>query len=127
MYHRTPFGKFAAKVREDRGLLLKDFAERLGVSSSFLSNVEFGRKAIPEGWEDAIREKFALDLPEATQLRKCILRSTDTFRIRVSNEDQRSVLVAFIERQDVVDEKASRVFRRAVGASEAFDDEPQKQ
>jgi len=44
----TEFGKFLRKARIDRGLLLKDMAEGLGVSSAYLSAVETGKKTVSD-------------------------------------------------------------------------------
>lgn len=40
----TPIGKFLRKLRIDTGEILKDMAEKLHVSPSFLSAVENGKK-----------------------------------------------------------------------------------
>ena len=43
----TSIGKFFRKLRIDEGEILKDMAEKLGVSVSFLSAVENGKKRMP--------------------------------------------------------------------------------
>jgi len=44
----TEFGKLLRKARIDRGLLLKEMAEGLGVSSAYLSAVETGKKSVSD-------------------------------------------------------------------------------
>jgi len=44
----TEYGKFLRKLRIDQGQILKTMAEKLGVSSAFLSAVENGKKKIPK-------------------------------------------------------------------------------
>lgn len=44
----TEFGKLLRKARIDRGLLLKDMAEGLAVSSAYLSAVETGKKPVTD-------------------------------------------------------------------------------
>lgn len=44
----TEFGKLLRKIRIDRGLLLKDMATGLDVSSAYLSAIETGRKAVTD-------------------------------------------------------------------------------
>ncbi len=52
----TEFGKVLRKARIDKGVLMKDMADAVGVSSAFLSSVETGRKQIPDGlFEKAAR------------------------------------------------------------------------
>jgi len=111
---RNPFGKEVAKLRIDRGLLLKEFADQIGVSASRLSNVEFGERSVPEGWFEIICKKFDLSLPEMTKLKKAILRSKRQFNISVDNESQREVLVAFVEHFEEIDEKKSKAIIEAV-------------
>lgn len=44
----TEFGKTLRKIRIDKGMLLKDMADGLQVSSAYLSGVETGKKSIPD-------------------------------------------------------------------------------
>jgi transcriptional regulator with XRE-family HTH domain len=43
----TPFGERLRHLREARGLKLKDMAEELGVSATYLSALEHGRRSKP--------------------------------------------------------------------------------
>lgn len=43
----TPLGKALRKLRIERGWLLKEMADGAGVTPSFLSGVETGRKSVP--------------------------------------------------------------------------------
>lgn len=43
----TPFGQRVRQLRRERGLLLKDMAAHLGVSSSYLSALERGERGKP--------------------------------------------------------------------------------
>ena len=46
----TSIGRFLKKLRIDRGEILKDMAEKLDVTVSFLSAVENGKKHMPSAW-----------------------------------------------------------------------------
>ncbi len=48
MNEKLTFGSFLSEKRKDRGVLLKDLAAELGVSSVYLCDVEKGRKAAPK-------------------------------------------------------------------------------
>ena len=50
----TEYGKFLRKLRIDQGQILKTMAEKLGVSSAFLSAVENGKKKIPKTREEKL-------------------------------------------------------------------------
>ncbi|WP_454710933.1 helix-turn-helix domain-containing protein [Cupriavidus nantongensis] len=55
----TEFGKVVRKARIDTGQTLITMAEELGVTASFLSAMETGRKKISEQWVTKIRDFFA--------------------------------------------------------------------
>ena len=44
----TEFGKCLRKIRIDKAELLKDMAEKLQVTSAYLSAVEHGKREIPD-------------------------------------------------------------------------------
>jgi transcriptional regulator with XRE-family HTH domain len=58
----TEFGKLCRKLRIDRGELLKDMADKLGVTPAYLSAVEIGKRNVPNDWPKKIMEKYSFDL-----------------------------------------------------------------
>jgi transcriptional regulator with XRE-family HTH domain len=78
----TPFGKEVRKVRIDRGWLLRDMAEGIGVASSFLSGVETGRKPAPDDLVERISKWGGLSEEEETALYRAQAMSAKEFRIR---------------------------------------------
>ena len=54
----TPFGKAIKILRMDAGISQKEMAQDLGVSSTFLSNMEIGRNKINPDWVEKIGEYF---------------------------------------------------------------------
>ena len=62
----TSLGRFLRKLRIDQGEILKDMADKLGVSVSFLSAVENGKKRMPSTWNTKLCELYQL-IPEQTQ------------------------------------------------------------
>ena len=54
----TPFGKAMKILRLSAGIPQKVMAQDLGVASSFLSNMEMGRKKINPDWVEKISEYF---------------------------------------------------------------------
>lgn len=55
------FGKALRKIRIEHQELLKDMAEKLGVSSAYLSAVETGKRRIPREWVARIVDLYSLD------------------------------------------------------------------
>lgn len=81
----TAFGRALRKLRIDRGLLLKEMAERLSMTSAFLSSVETGRKAIPDGLVARICEAYDLKEEERVQLSRAAAQSIQEIRMKMPN------------------------------------------
>ena len=64
----TPFGKSLRNIRMDRGMLLKDMAQDLDVTSSYLSAVEVGKRNVPEEWPRKIGKMYDLSDEEIENL-----------------------------------------------------------
>ena len=63
----TELGKFLRKLRIDKNEILLDMANKLGVSPSFLSSVEIGKRQMPPMWNIRICKLYALtDAQKAT-------------------------------------------------------------
>ena len=56
----TEIGKFLKKLRIDQGEVLLTMAQKLGVTPSFLSTVELGKKKMPYEWNLKIRSAYRL-------------------------------------------------------------------
>lgn len=80
----TPVGKFLRNLRLSRTELLYNMAKKLEVSTSYLSLVETGKKAIPESWVDRITETYNLSDVEIDQFKLALNTETDKTMIEVS-------------------------------------------
>lgn len=56
----SEFAIFCRKLRLDNNQVLKDMADVLGVSSSYLSAVENGKRKIPDDWYEKISKSYCL-------------------------------------------------------------------
>ncbi|UYW25890.1 helix-turn-helix domain-containing protein [Methylorubrum extorquens] len=79
----SPFGKALREVRLDRGLLLKDMADGLRVTPSYLSAVETGRKSIPEDLINRIGNLINLSADERSSLERAYLASQSEIKIKI--------------------------------------------
>ena len=67
----TPFGEKIRRLRDERGVLLKDMAAELGVSSAYLSALEHGHRGRPgSGFVQQICAYFDLIWDEAEEIRR---------------------------------------------------------
>lgn len=114
----TPFGIAIRKLRLDKGLRLLDMAEKLQLSSSFLSAIETGKKAIPAGYVDSVARVLALTKPEATDLQRAADQSRTMIDVDGLQGSQRELVAAFARKLDdlppeFLDEIKKRVFKSA--------------
>jgi len=90
----TAFGRFTRKLRVDRGELLKDMSRRLGVTPSYLSAVETGRRNIPAEWVDKLCTLYDLSSTDVNVLQNAVLNSCTHDKVDVSHlssDDRRLV------------------------------------
>ena len=94
------FGQWLRKFRIDKGLLLKDMANTLGISSAFLSAMETGRKSIPNGFADKICESYQLDNTLRGALTDAIEKSKRKVQLDLSDTtvEAQGLALAFAKR-----------------------------
>ncbi|MBQ7188287.1 MAG: helix-turn-helix domain-containing protein [Kiritimatiellae bacterium] len=64
----TELGRFLRKLRIDRGELLRDMAKKLGVTVSFLSAVENGKRGMPSEWGNLLSNVYRLSPEQCGEL-----------------------------------------------------------
>lgn len=110
----SKFGKALRNLRMDRGELLKDMAQKLGVTSSYLSAVEVGKRKIPENWIDRIASEYRLSAMEIYQLREAAAQSASEIKIDLGNASasKRDLAYAFArEFKDLSDDQHQAILR----------------
>jgi|GEM_PF-119273 len=98
----TPFGIAVRKLRLDKGMRLLDLAHRISRSAAFISAVETGRKAIPDGFVLAVSRAMDLSAAEIRELRRAADRTKKEVRVEALPEDQRELVAAFARKLDEV-------------------------
>lgn len=90
----TPFGEKVRQLRRERGLLLKDMAAHLGVSSAYLSALERGERGKPT-WTliQGVLQYFNIIWDEADALARLADMSDPKARIDTSGCDPRATLL----------------------------------
>lgn len=91
----TQFGKFIRKLRIDHGELLKEMADKLKVTSSYLSAVETGKRNVPQDWLEKIVSLYQLDSEQTSELRASIEGSQLSVKIdllKSTNRDKNLVM-----------------------------------
>ncbi|MBR4749724.1 MAG: helix-turn-helix transcriptional regulator [Abditibacteriota bacterium] len=103
-------GVFLRKLRIDRRELLRDMANKLNVSSAFLSAVENGKKKFPDSWVEKLRIIYSLDDMQLSELRNAILESGDIVELSIRNKtrDCVNLAVTLARRFDSLDDETSK-------------------
>jgi Zn-dependent peptidase ImmA (M78 family)/transcriptional regulator with XRE-family HTH domain len=110
----TPFGITVRKLRLDRGMRLLDLAKKTGQSASFISAVETGRKAIPDGYVAKMARAMELTAPEIRELGRAADRTRTEVRLDKMNPAQREIVHAFARRLDDIPSELLAALKKAV-------------
>jgi transcriptional regulator with XRE-family HTH domain len=140
----TPFGERVRRLRRERGLLLKDMAAHLGVSSAYLSALERGERGKPtftliQGviqyfniiWDEADELARLADLSEprvkidtgSTTPRKTLFANRLAREIGQLSDDEVEDLVAILDRAA---ERSRRAIPEASTAGERLAEVPEE-
>lgn len=91
----TPFGARVRQLRRERGLLLKDMAAHLGVSSAYLSALERGDRGKPTwGLVQGVLHYFRIIWDEADELVRLADLSDPKVKIEAAGRGADAVLLA---------------------------------
>ncbi|WP_372573840.1 helix-turn-helix domain-containing protein [Ruegeria jejuensis] len=93
---RSSFGRYAQKLRADRGMSQKEFAEAAGIALSRVSNLEYQRTAISDDVIGGYIKTLSLNGEEAHQLRTRA-NFSDSVRKKTANNEAQPTLQAMIE------------------------------
>ena len=109
----TEFGKFSRKLRIENDELLRDMANKLGVTASYLSAVEIGKRNIPKKWENIIVNAYQLDNSKALELRESIEYSIKVINIEVEqlNNEDKNLIFMLARKVNNLDEKDKNELR----------------
>lgn len=109
----TRFGKFCRNLRMDNGELLYDMANRLKVSSAFLSRVENGKAKPPVEWSSVIASEYKLDEEQRVELDKCINEARENvIRVDSLSRNDRDMMFAFARQLNGLDKEEKDKWRK---------------
>lgn len=103
----TAFGKFVRSLRIENDELLKDMAAKLGVTASYLSAVEHGKKKVPSNWQNELVDLYCLSPEQMEELKTAIIQSADEIEINLRNttKTQKQVAYSFARKLESLSEK----------------------
>ncbi|GIP57928.1 helix-turn-helix domain-containing protein [Paenibacillus woosongensis] len=115
----TLFGRFCRKLRIDNGELLKDMADKLNVTSSYLSAVENGKRNVPHNWLDLISDLYSLSESEKIELRDSIEESQLSMKVEMkglNNKDKNLIMAFAREFKDLDEDKKDEIRNILIGS-----------
>lgn len=103
----TKFGKFLRKLRIDRGMVIRDMAEMLGVSPAYLSAIELGKRAIPDSFVDNLCNAFKLNNDERRDILHLADISQPSIKIDLTDAEDanRETMLAFARKFKELDDE----------------------
>ena len=116
----TEFGKALRKIRIDRQQLLRDMADKLGVSSAYLSAVETGKRRIPQDWVSKIASIYSLSCEEQADLQSAADNSVFDVTISLVNasEQKRNAVLSFARALDGLNDEDLKRIRASMKGKE---------
>ena len=108
------FGIFTRKLRIETGQRLKDMADKLGISSSYLSAAEIGKRPIPVKWLDILKTKYNLSHEQYLELERAYENSLDSINIDLNQRDDsdKDLILSFARNFDSLDDKNREYLRK---------------
>lgn len=110
----TEFGKALRKLRIDRGEILKTMAEKLNMTSSYLSAIECGKRNIPSDLISKLISIYGLTQVEQEILLKAYDQSLNSVEIQLNTNNQfkRDLALQFARKfDDMDDEIATQILK----------------
>lgn len=101
----TDFGKKMRVIRINCGEVMYDMAQKLGVTSSYLSAVEHGKRKIPHDWVEKIGVLYNLSDEQKKELKEIAELSADSVKLNLEDisAEQRAVAMSFARKFDSLD------------------------
>lgn len=110
----TSLGRFLRKLRIDNGEILKDMADKLNVTVSFLSAVENGKKRMPAAWNSRICSIYSLNDQQQTDFSAAVAETENALEMDFSGVSfsNRELAVSFARKFAEFDEEQLASIRR---------------
>ena len=105
-------GRLLKTIRIEKGELLFNMAQRLNVSSAFLSAVENDKRSAPTSWISILAEEYDLSPERYQELVEAVNESNKQVRLNVSNvtAQKRDCALAFARNfDDFSDDEISEI------------------
>ena len=102
----TELGKALRKLRIDRSETLGDMAEKLSITSSYLSAIEKGKRPAPDGLTDKISDLYELGSEIRSELASAADKTLQAVKLSLdgSSDSKREAALCFARSFDDLDD-----------------------
>ena len=81
----TALGKVLRVIRMDKGLLLKDMADQMGVKPSYISSIENGKRKPSENFVQSVQSALQLTADECRKVGEAYIETVQELSLRLDN------------------------------------------
>jgi HTH-type transcriptional regulator, competence development regulator len=105
----TELGRALRKLRIDRAETLGDMAEKLGITSSYLSAIEKGKRPAPDGLTDKIADLYQLGAELRQELSSAADKTLQSVKLALdgSSDPKREAALCFARSFDDLDDETA--------------------
>ena len=111
----TAFGKELRKLRVDKDENIYDMAKKLGISISYLSSIEAGKRKIPNDMVERIIEQYRLNKEQSELLKAAEAESSEKIEIDLSfmTAEQRKLAFALSRKlSEITDDECLSIINK---------------
>lgn len=119
----TSLGRYLRKFRIDRGELLKEMADKIGVSSAMLSAIENGKRNPSQDFAPKIADAYNLDAAERCELFQLVAENSESVSIGLKgmNPQDQHLAFSFARRFAHLSEGDKRRIREVLDETDSHD------
>ena len=116
----TSLGKRLRKIRIDNDEITLNMAEKLGISISYLSAIEHGKRNIPNDFIQKLFDKYQLSEEMKTLIQKDIVDYSGEMKLIISqmNEQQQELSLLYARKINKLNDKQIKKMRRFLNGEE---------
>ena len=116
----TSYGKILRKIRIDEGEILGEMAQKLEISSAYLSSIENGDRNLPDGFTEKISQIYSLKKNVIKQLKSAEKEYIREARISLKNTSpiKRETALIFARTFNSMDDEDMKAIKQLLARKE---------
>lgn len=109
----TALGKFLRILRINTGETAQQMSAKLGMSPSYLSTIENGKRNVPPTMEEDILKNYTLTEDQKTELHNVVVKSSEMVKIDLSElpENKRHVIFELTKKDALDDDTVDSILQ----------------